>query len=57
VPIVTSLVGLLDSSTDRVEVDLFGCFSPRGRPCMPELPATPTVSMNEATIEIVAPVL
>jgi hypothetical protein len=28
-----------------------------GRPCTPELPATPTVSMNEATIEIVAPVL
>jgi hypothetical protein len=36
-------VAPLDGSVDRGEADLFGSFSPRGRPYTPPLPAMSTV--------------
>jgi hypothetical protein len=57
VPEVDPLVRLLDGSMDGGEADLFGSFSPHGRPYMPILPAMSAITESETTIGDVTPVL
>jgi hypothetical protein len=42
---------------DGGEADLFGSFSPYGRPCTPMLLAMSAITESETTIEVVTPVL